>query len=75
MQHITRSTRGSRVPFITLLAVAILFTAQWLTLAADSPATKPSVIRIKCGATTQMTDSAGNVWLADQGVTPYRGHG
>ncbi|HEY7089492.1 MAG TPA: malectin [Tepidisphaeraceae bacterium] len=67
MPNVPTSFRGARFQLLTLLATAIMFTGQWLALAADSPATKPSIIRIKCGATTQMTDSAGNVWLADQG--------
>jgi endoglucanase len=28
---------------------------------------KPSIIRIKAGASSPVTDAAGNVWLADQG--------
>jgi hypothetical protein len=37
--------------------------------AAQVPAVQPVSIRIDAGATTNLTDSSGNVWLADQGFT------
>lgn len=40
------------------------------TMAAPAPAAAPSehkVVRIKAGASSSVTDSAGNVWLPDQG--------
>jgi len=41
------------------------------TAAPDAPAATPVAVtppvRIHCGATDKLTDSAGNVWLADEG--------
>lgn len=35
--------------------------------AAAAPIAKPSIVRIKAGVSSPLTDAAGNVWLADQG--------
>ena len=37
------------------------------SVSTDMPAVKKTIIRIKAGVSSPVTDSAGNVWLADQG--------
>jgi hypothetical protein len=39
------------------------------TVAPAKPVATQTAIRIDAGATTNLTDSSGNVWLADQGFT------
>jgi endoglucanase len=39
------------------------------TVAPEKPNALQTAIRIDAGATTNFTDSSGNVWLADQGIT------
>jgi hypothetical protein len=68
MRQSVRSTRGGGIwgIFILTLAIGVYFVGE-LVAADTPPAGQSAAIRIKAGATTRMTDSAGNVWEPDRG--------